>query len=71
VPNPKSKNAFDTEIEKYNIMGINDLGNGNAAIIAEEVEDNFLVFFRMDFNVTEKLLELNLIEKAPSNRQGE
>jgi hypothetical protein len=54
--------------EYYNIVGINDLGKGNAALIVEEVEDNFLVFFRLDFLDFGKILEINLIEKAPTDR---
>jgi hypothetical protein len=59
---------LDDPIECYNIMGINDLGEGNAALIVEEVEDNFLIFFRMDFKDDGKNLEIDLIENAPTNR---
>ena len=57
--------------KKYDIVGINDLGEGNAALICEEVEDNFLVFFRLDFDKNYNKLVLDLIEKAPTDRQGE
>ena len=63
--------SFTLDTKKYCIVAINDLGEGNAALITEEVEDNFLIFFRLDFDKVNKELTLDRIEKAPTDRQGE